>query len=148
MKIKIVYVSDSDKHFTDAIWEYQKRLWKSVTLVPIKPVKYGTQNQIREKETEVIRTRIQKLAKSDKKILLSLEWDDISTEKFSSLIWHWSVVLIIWWPYGLIESRLEWLIDKKISFWKQTMPHGLVKLVLLEQIYRSGTLLSGKKYHY
>ncbi|NOZ44115.1 MAG: 23S rRNA (pseudouridine(1915)-N(3))-methyltransferase RlmH [bacterium] len=39
-------------------------------------------------------------------------------------------------------------MDTKISFGAITMPHGLAKLILLEQIYRAETIHIGKKYHY
>jgi 23S rRNA (pseudouridine1915-N3)-methyltransferase len=37
---------------------------------------------------------------------------------------------------------------KEVSFGGITMPHGLAKLVLVEQLYRCSTLDSGKNYHY
>ncbi|MBP7062355.1 23S rRNA (pseudouridine(1915)-N(3))-methyltransferase RlmH [Patescibacteria group bacterium] len=46
------------------------------------------------------------------------------------------------------EEELKSVVDTSISFGKITMPHGLAKLVLLEQIYRIETIQSGKKYHY
>ncbi|HBB04224.1 TPA: hypothetical protein DCZ39_05025 [Patescibacteria group bacterium] len=39
-------------------------------------------------------------------------------------------------------------MDGKISFGAITLPHGLAKVTLLEQIYRIGTIEQGKSYHY
>jgi 23S rRNA (pseudouridine1915-N3)-methyltransferase len=37
---------------------------------------------------------------------------------------------------------------KEVSFGAITLPHGLAKLVLIEQLYRIGTIEAGKSYHY
>jgi 23S rRNA (pseudouridine1915-N3)-methyltransferase len=57
-------------------------------------------------------------------------------------------VFIIGWPYGLNESALATYIDDKISFGAITLPHGLAKVTLLEQLYRISTIEQGKNYHY
>jgi len=59
-----------------------------------------------------------------------------------------STVYIIWWPYGIDEKKMMPYVDHVYSFGKQTMPHGLAKLVLLEQIYRATTIHDNKSYHY
>ncbi|MBP7847912.1 23S rRNA (pseudouridine(1915)-N(3))-methyltransferase RlmH [Patescibacteria group bacterium] len=59
MNIRIVAITDSDKHFSTAIAEYLKRLGKTVELVDIKPVKNGTHLQIITKETALIKDKIQ-----------------------------------------------------------------------------------------
>ena len=61
-----------------------------------------------------------------------------------------NVVFIIGWPYGVDEKRLKSDFSDLImlSLGKMTFPHGLAKLLLIEQIYRATTLWSGKKYHY
>lgn len=150
MNITILSISDSDKHFADAIQEYIKRLGKIVTIINLKPVKYWTNKQIIQKETELLASKLEKLKSSWKKIiLLSKEWSTFSTQKFwwiaTKSVW---VVFLIWWPYGLDESMLDPYIDKKISFGQHTMPHGLVKLVLIEQVYRVWMIQGGRKYHW
>ncbi len=150
MNIRIVAITDSDKHFSTAIAEYLKRLGKTVELVDIKPVKNGTHLQIITKETALIKDKIQTDKNKGRTIvLLSKEWKLMTTEQFSWLVQKQpSITFIIWWPYGLDEPLLKSYIDYSISFWSHTMPHGLAKLVLLEQIYRSTMVISGKQYHY
>jgi 23S rRNA (pseudouridine1915-N3)-methyltransferase len=81
--------------------------------------------------------------------LLSKDGKQVSTEQFASLCAPWKqVTFVIWWPYGLDEQALDKYIESKIAFGQQTMPHGLAKLVLAEQIYRSYMLQSGRSYHY
>ncbi len=150
MNIRIIALSDSDKHFSTAIAEYSKRLGKSVELVDLKPVKNGTNQQIIAKETELIKDKIQTDKNKGRTIvLLSKEWKLMTTEQFSGLLQkHSLVTFVIGWPYGLDEPQLKTYVDYTISFGSHTMPHGLAKLVLLEQVYRSTMLVSGKSYHY
>lgn len=39
-------------------------------------------------------------------------------------------------------------VDMMLSFGGMTMPHGLAKLVVLEQVYRASTIRDGREYHY
>lgn len=57
-----------------------------------------------------------------------------------------TVVFAIGGPDGLDESVRQ-RADRVISFGAMTMPHELVRLVLLEQLYRAGTILAGTPYH-
>jgi 23S rRNA pseudoU1915 N3-methylase RlmH len=72
MKIKVICISDSDKHFSSAIDEYCKRLGKDLEIVTIKPEKNGSRTHIIIKETEKI---IEKLStiKDSYTILLAKE---------------------------------------------------------------------------
>jgi len=143
----IVSVTDSDKHFDSAIMEYQKRLWKNLNILNIKPTKNWTPQQIILQDTKNIMQTIKSKFVWYKIILLSKDWKTQSTFDFQkTLSGGLKVVFVIGWPYGLDESEFS-QIDK-ISFGKMTMAHWLVKLVLLEQLYRVYTLEIGKKYHY
>jgi len=148
MTYVILNISDSDKHWATAIWEYTKRLWKSVILENLKPCKNGTREQIIEKETWEILEKLSKKYKDWDYILMSKDWDLVTTEKFLDVCKNKDIVFIIWWPYGLNEDELVKIWAKKIAFGNITLPHWLAKLTLLEQIYRIWTIESGKSYHY
>ena len=147
MKIKVLCISDSDKHFASAIDEYLKRMGKDCDIITLKPEKNGTRDQIISKETDTI---IGKLAKNtDYKILLSKDGKPLSTEDIVKIIsTHNTITFIIGGPYGLDEKRLERHIDMKLSFGKITLPHGLAKLTVLEQVYRAKSIIDGREYHY
>ncbi len=144
----ILAISDSNKHFKIAIDEYSKRLGNWLKIHDLKPFKDTNPNLVVQKETESILAILEKKYSNTKKILLSKEGSLITTEDFAKKINHQEIVFIIWWPYGLDEKLLAPKIDFKLSFGKMTLPHGLAKLNLVEQIYRSHTLAIGKKYHY
>lgn len=154
MNITLLCISDSDKHFSHAISEYTKRLWWKVEIINLKPVKHWSKKQIIKKETEMMKQKIEiRKKKWDQVYLLSKEGEMLSTEKFtkkfskSKHLWVW-ISLIIGWPYGLDEKLLQSSLDWSISLGHHTMPHGLAKLVLLEQIYRVFMIEGGRKYHY
>ena len=148
MTYVILNISDSDKHRTSPIWEYTKRLWKSVVLENLKPCKNGTREQIIEKETWEILEKLSKKYKDWGYILMSKDGDLVSTEKLLNICKNKNIVFIIGWPYGLNEGELVKVWAKKVAFWKITLPHCLAKLTLLEQIYRIWTIEAGKSYHY
>jgi len=56
------------------------------------------------------------------------------------------VALVIGGAYGL-DSTLTERFDSRISLSPLTLPHELARLVLLEQLYRAGTILKGEPYH-
>ncbi len=143
----IISISDSDKHRQSVVQEYTKRLWKSVKILDLKPSKNGNTQQIISADTENIISHLQKFSDT-KKILLSKEWKQLDTLVLHKFLTNQNIVFIIWWPYGLDEKKLTPYIDEKISFGAITLPHGLAKVTLLEQLYRIGTIEQGKSYHY
>lgn len=149
----LLYISDSDKHFSSACLEYEKRLWKSLKLIQLKPVKHGTRKQIIQKETEHILKRLTTLYQknNDKNtFLLSKDGNTHSTLSLHKLHIDNKSIIVIWWPYGIDENMLCATMPRiqKISLWLHTMSHGLAKLVLLEQIYRIKMIREGRTYHY
>lgn len=147
MKIKVLCISDSDKHFASAIDEYLKRLGKDIEITTIKPEKNGSRDQIISKETEKI---IEKLTKNtDHKLLLSKDGKHLSTEEIVKIVSTYNnITFIIGGPYGLDEQKLDKWINGKIAFGKITFPHGLAKLTILEQVYRAKSIMDGREYHY
>ncbi len=148
--IVILSVSDWEKHFVTAQEEYKKRLWKTILFDTIKPIKNLTINQTIQQETLKIKSRIHSKYKNFFKILLNAEWKQIDSIWFSKFFINYENILFIiggayWLDYNYLKHHYNFF---ELSFWKMTMPHWLIKLVLLEQIYRSFCILKNKKYHY
>jgi 23S rRNA (pseudouridine1915-N3)-methyltransferase len=84
--------------------------------------------------------------------LLDLSGDNLDSAKLASLLATWrtqdrpAAVFMIGGPDGLAAS-LQDKADLRISFGAATWPHQLVRVMLLEQIYRATTILSGHPYH-
>jgi len=149
--IQIIYISDSNKHFEQAIKEYEKRVSKKVKFLKLKPNKNWEAKQIIAKDTENVNKILNK-QKDSFNIMMSLDWKQMDTIEFSKFIeWKldkWiNINFIIWWAFGLDEKKLE-NINYKLNLSKLTFPHWLALLVLLEQIYRSFQIIQGRSYHY
>ncbi len=149
MKFTLLAISDSDKHFASACEEYVKRLGRDLTIKTVKPVKWDSQAQIILRDTENIIQILEKDFGGWHKVMMSVMGTQMDTFAFHQYCYTQEKILfIIGGPYGLDETKISDHVDTKISLGSLTMPHGLAKLVLLEQIYRIETIQRGKKYHY
>jgi 23S rRNA (pseudouridine1915-N3)-methyltransferase len=149
MKIKLICISDSDKHFASAIAEYEKRLWRDLEIITVKPEKNGTRDQIIAKETTKVVEKLTSGKDDDFVIFLAKEGKQLTTEWFAEVLdGRGSMTFVIWGPYGLDNTVMKEYVDMMLSFGGMTMPHGLAKLVVLEQVYRVGMIRDGREYHY
>lgn len=148
MKIKLICISDSDKHFAQAIAEYCKRLGTDLQIIDIKPEKNGNRQQIITKETEKLIDALAK-HKDSHRILLAKEGKEYTTENFVKMIEKYNTItFVIGGPYWPDLTLIKPHIDDYVAFGAMTMPHGLAKLVLLEQVYRGKMIMEGREYHY
>lgn len=94
-----------------------------------------------------------KIIQNDKsyKILLDINGEEVTSTKLSTLIndklTHFSSITFIIGSSNGVSENIKNLMNQKISFGKITMPHGLFRAVLLEQIYRSFKILNNESYH-
>jgi 23S rRNA (pseudouridine1915-N3)-methyltransferase len=134
--------------------EYEKRLRKDIQIINNKSSKKDTPFEIIHQDTlEIIKILQKEKSKKPFVVLLSKEGKSRTTEQWSFMIESkknegQEIRFLIGWPYGFEEDGLKWYVDLELSFGEATMPHGLVKLVVLEQIYRCFQIISGKQYHY
>ncbi len=157
MKITIITVGKlKEKYLVEGIKEYAKRLSKytKLELIEVKD-EHAPENQsqkdinlIKQKEADRIETKL----KDSYIITLAIEGKQISSEDLANQItkittYHNSnITFIIGGSLGISDS-----IKKKsnllLSFSKMTFPHQLMKLILLEQIYRSFRINNNEPYH-
>jgi 23S rRNA (pseudouridine1915-N3)-methyltransferase len=149
--IKIISLIDWYKYYNETIKEFQKRLWKQVELIRIKPSKRKDINEIINEETKEL---IKNLTKEKwYKILLYIEWKQLNTIDFSNLIEnkesnYSNIIFIVWWAYWVDLKMIEQYIDFKLSFSYMTFSHIQALMVLLEQIYRVFSIKKWIKYHH
>lgn len=91
----ILAISDSDKHFSTAIQEYQKRLAKQLKIQDLKPIRADHPDLIIEKETELIISLIQKKYPQHQKILLLKEGESRDTLEFAEQLEQKKTVFIL-----------------------------------------------------
>lgn len=145
-----------EKFFQAAIDEYSKRLSKYCKLnifelpdekIPDK-INDNISEQIKEKESDNV---INHLPKDTYIICLDLKGKELSSEDFSSRIDNISmqtsnISFIIGGSLGIHEKLLK-ISQEKICFSKLTFPHQLIRIFLLEQLFRAFKISNGETYH-
>lgn len=158
MKISIITVGKiKEKYLKDAIAEYSKRLSKYCKLEIIEVADEKTpdnasevvEDQIRSKEAE----RILKHVKDDAFVItLEINGRQLTSEELAGKIdtlgiqGHNHIAFIIGGSIGLGREVLK-KSNFALSFSKMTFPHQLMRVILLEQIYRSYRIINGEPYH-
>ena len=158
VKITVIAVGKiKEKFYTDAIAEYSKRLSRYCRLEVIQVADEKTpdgaseaqERQIKEKEGSRILAQIKDGAYV---IALAVQGTMLSSEQLASklnklgLDGQSQIVLIIGGSLGLSDEVLK-RADYHLSFSPMTFPHQLMRVILLEQIYRSYRIISGEPYH-
>lgn len=146
--LHIICISDSHKQFSTAVDEYTKRLSKSVTITTLKPSRKDDPTSVIREETALLLEKITKLPKP--RILLEKDGDQLTSEQLAAMIQKkdYTGTFIIGWPYGIDVPLLKPYVTQILSRWKQTMPHWLALVVLLEQIRRAKCINEWRTYHY
>ncbi len=93
------------------------------------------------------------LPKRAYKIALCVEGRQLSSEELSELIYDlpcrgYSKICFVIGPFDGLPEEVKRACDMRLSFSKMTFPHQLMRVILLEQIYRAGNIASGGKYHH
>lgn len=158
MKIDIICVGKIKEEFTRAaIAEYTKRLGRyadiSIIEVADEPAPENAspaiEDKIRQKEGERIARHI---APDAFVFALEIKGRELSSEELAGKIEDLGVMgkshlqFIIGGSIGLAKEVSD-LADFKLSFSKMTFPHQLMRVILLEQIYRGMRIINHEPYH-
>lgn len=158
MKITLITVGKiKEKYLKDAIAEYSKRLSRYCKLEIIEVADEKTPDQASETVEEGIRTkegeRILKHIKDDMYVVtLEISGKMLSSEELAEkinslgLAGKSSIAFVIGGSIGLGKEVLS-RSDYALSFSKMTFPHQLMRVILLEQVYRSYRIINGEPYH-
>lgn len=156
MKIKLLAIGKTDdKNLNTLIETYQNRLKHYINfeidvIADIKNVKNLTEAQQKEKEGELI---LKKLTATDVLILLDEKGTAFSSVTFSEYLQKKmnsgvkQLVLVIGGPYGFSEAVYQ-QAQGKISLSKMTFSHQMIRLFVVEQLYRAYTILKNEPYHH
>lgn len=157
LTINIICVGKiKEKYLKDAVDEYSKRLSKYCKLnileLPDKKIpdklNQTISNDIKEQEGIDILNHIKK---DSYVICLDLTGKELSSEEFSKNIDNLSlttssITFIIGGSLGISNSVLD-ISKQKLCFSKMTFPHQLIRIFLLEQIFRGFKISNGETYH-
>ena len=158
MKIDILAVGKiKERFFTDAADEYLKRLsrYAKVSIFEVKDEK--TAEGASAHENDLVKAaeaeRLLKHIDDDAVIIpLCIEGKEFSSEEFSKVIAEYEnsgkshIQFVIGGSLGLSEE-LKAKGDLRLSFSQMTFPHQLMRVILLEQIYRAYRIKTGEPYH-
>jgi 23S rRNA (pseudouridine1915-N3)-methyltransferase len=142
--IKIICIGKiKENYLKDAINDYQKRISKyhKIEIVELP-------DSFIDNEKELIKKNINS---KDYIITMEIEGNMLSSIELSekidkTFITNPNITFIIGGSTGL-HPEIKNISNYKLSFSKLTFPHGLFRLILLEQIYRSFKILNNESYH-
>ena len=158
MKISILCVGRiKEKYFSDAVAEYMKRLTRYCTpeIIEVQDEKtpdgagIATELKIKEKEGERL---LSKFKDGCFYIALAIKGKKLSSEQMAGRINELGtrgvghIGFVIGGSLGLSDEVLN-RCDMHLSFSDMTFPHQLMRVILLEQIYRAYRIISGEPYH-
>ena len=158
MKIKLVTVGKlKEKYLKDGIAEYAKRLSRFSKLEIVELADEKTPDKASELENQQILEKegsriLARVSEREFVIALAIEGKQFPSEEFSSILSDITVrgfsdiTFVIGGSLGLsptVKKRANLLM----SFGKLTLPHQLMRLVLVEQIYRAFMIQQGSPYH-
>ena len=156
MNIRLLAIGKTDnKSLQSLIDEYTKRLSFYIKfdleIIPdIKNVKNLSEAQQKEKEGELI---LSKISATDQLILLDENGSTYSSVAFSDYLQKKmnggikTLVFVIGGPYGFSEEVYK-KAQGKVSLSEMTFSHQMVRLFVIEQLYRGFTILKNEPYHH
>ena len=160
LNIKIICVGKvKEKSLKELINEYTKRLSKYAKLDIIEldderipqNASFAVETQIKNIESNKIIEKLSKYSNS-KIFILDLNGKEYSSEEFANKInetqtyGNSNIIFAIGCSLGMSQELLN-ISKDKICFSKMTFPHQLIRLFLIEQIYRSFKILNNETYH-
>lgn len=145
-KVTVIAVGKLKKEFRDAADEYAKRLSRFCDFSLTEIADSSLPDAVRRESAEILKRA------DGYKILCDVGGEQMSSEKFAAFIERRftegaaNITFIIGGSEG-VSSEVRAAADKRISFGAFTYPHQLMRVILLEQIYRAFTITAGLPYH-
>lgn len=158
MNIAIVTVGKlKEKYLKQGIEEYTKRLTSYAKMQLIEVADEKAPENLSEADMEIVKKKeadriLAKIAPDAHVIALAIDGKMKTSEEFAASIESLmtygksKIVFVIGGSLGLHSSVLQ-RSEEKLSFSKMTFPHQLMKLVLVEQVYRAFRIIKGEPYH-
>ena len=158
MDINVICIGKlKERYWIDAIAEYSKRLkpYCALTITELKESRLkANAGPAEEEEVKVNEGRdiLSHIGKQDFVITLEIKGKKLTSEKLAekmadlALEGHSTIDFIIGGSLGL-SAEVSGRADYKLSFSDMTFPHQMMRVILLEQIYRSYKIQRGEPYH-
>lgn len=155
MKTVLLLVGKTqDKHFLAGIHDYQERIGHympfEIKIIPeIKNTKNLTVAQQKAREGELI---LKELQSSDTVVLMDERGKELRSTEFARWLQGKQnisrrLVFVIGGPYGF-SSDVYARAGEQLCLSKMTFSHQMVRLIMVEQLYRACTIIKGEPYHH
>ena len=155
MKTVLLLVGKTqDKHFLAGIHDYQERIGHympfEIKIIPeIKNTKNLTAAQQKAREGELI---LKELQSSDTVVLMDERGKELRSTEFARWLQGKQnisrrLVFVIGGPYGF-SSDVYARAGEQLCLSKMTFSHQMVRLIMVEQLYRACTIIKGELYHH
>ncbi len=139
----------------EGIEVYMKRLRHYVpvemmVLPDVKTTKGMTEDKQKELEGEAM---LQRFGSGDHVILLDERGEELTSRQLAARLDRLmatqphNIFMVIGGPYGFSQAVYD-RSDRKLSFSRMTFSHEMIRLLLVEQVYRAMTILKGEPYHH
>ena len=158
MKISVITVGKiKEKYFVNAIKEYTKRLGRYCDLKEVEVSDEKAPENLSDADMEIVKNKegdriLSKISDQMYVIALAIDGKQLTSEELAKTIDNLGVrgksniAFVIGGSLGLADKVMK-RADYKLSFSKMTFPHQLMKVVLLEQVYRSFRISRNEPYH-
>lgn len=158
MNISIISVGKlKEKYLKSGIEEYTKRLGSYTKINEVEVADEKAPEQLSDADMEIVKKKeaeriLAKIAPDAYVIALAIDGKMKTSEQLAkdieSLMTYGrsKIVFVIGGSLGLHDEVLK-RADEKLSFSKMTFPHQLMKLILVEQVYRAFRIMKGEPYH-
>ncbi|MAY89710.1 MAG: hypothetical protein CMN00_00785 [Rickettsiales bacterium] len=152
MKLKIISIGkfSRDCPYSRIFQEYKKRI-SNISLIEIRSLNSKNKLSLDEKKNYEKKIIFQHFKDQERIIVLDRKGKDFSSIELSNFFQKQmlnsiqDIIFIIGGPDGLADSFFKDF--ESISFGKNTWPHLLIRVMLIEQIYRSLQIIEGHPYH-
>lgn len=158
MKITLITVGKlKEKYWVQAVDEYKKRISKYAKIELIEVADDKEPNNAGEKDIEKIKDKeadriLSKIKDNQHVVTLEIHGKTYTSEKLASEYQRWmntgrsDVVFVVGGSNG-IGGAVRERSDQEISFGSFTYPHQMMKVMLMEQIFRVNKILRNEAYH-
>ena len=158
MKLTVITVGKlKEKYWVDAVKEYKKRISKYAKIELIEVADEKEPNNASEKDIELIKDKegeriLSKIKDSQHVVTLEIEGKEYTSESLAKQYQTWmntgksDVVFVIGGSNG-IGREVKKRSNQEISFGSLTYPHQMMKVMILEQLFRVNKILRNEAYY-
>lgn len=152
MKVSLICAGKiSDAYIREGVNLFSERVKKCCKFDVLELIAgKGDETTLKKQEGDLM---LKKISDAAFVVLLDENGQEKTSVEFANFIRHHqnistkNLIFVIGGAYGFSEKIYQ-RANTKLSFSKMTFPHQLMRLIFLEQLYRSFTILKGEKYHH